>query len=294
MFDVICDDARLALSTMEDSFVDVLISDIPYGVNINPKWDKNLPSEDVWKECYRVLKPGGHCLIFGQPSMAMHLMLVMTNTEFEYRDMWIWQYQGTHTKGFKVEEAGNLYRSRIRNIFNSIYVFRKKLEGSEIDVWNKYRTNLFNIDSVREPYEGNHSNILKKFEKTGKKHVQSTNPSNTFKDMKQKGWLPDIRGREPVNIKYFTRPTKAERTVNGKVVNIHETVKPISLMLWLVNLTTTNSNQIVLDPFCGTGSTGCACKLLDRKFIGIDSDPEAVKTAVKRIENIEDIRSMFF
>jgi site-specific DNA-methyltransferase (adenine-specific) len=286
MYKIILGDSKEILKTFDSESIDTLISDIPYGVNINPEWDKNLPSDAIWKECYRVLKPGSHCIIFGQPSMVMDLMDVMSNTKFEYRDMWIWQYQGTHTKGFKIEEDGSLYRSRIRNVFNPIYVFRKSLLKSEKDNWETYRTNLLNIDSVREPYEGNHSKILENFKKTGKRHLQSEVPSNTFKTMKRKGWVPDERGREPVNLMYFTRATKAERTINGIVENNHETVKPLSLMAWLIKLTTNNENQIVLDPFCGSGSTGCACKLLNRNFIGIDIDEHSVSIAKARIDNI--------
>jgi len=290
---VILGDAYDTLATLESSSIDTLISDIPYGVSINPTWDKHLPSEEVWCECYRVLKPGSHCLLFGQPSMTDNLMTVMNNTDFEYKDMWIWKYQGTHTKGMKVKEGDLMYRSRIRNVFNPVYVFRKELEGNERDNWARYRTNLLNIDSVREPYEGNHSGIIKKFKETGKKHVQSSNPSNTFKNLKQKGWVADPRGREPVNIQYFARATKKERTINGLVDNKHETVKPISLMLWLIKLTTNNVNQVVLDPFCGSGSTGCACRLLNRNFIGIDNDLNSVYVSLERIDNIQTIAGMF-
>lgn len=292
MYEVICKDAKDALKDLEDCSIDVLISDIPYGVNINTVWDKGLPSEDIWNECYRVLKPGSYCVIFGQPSMVMELMSVMSNTEFEYKDMWIWQYQGTHTKGFKLEEEDRLYRSRIRNVFNPIYVFRKKIEGTEKDNWLKYRTNLLDIDAAREPYEGDHTAIIKKFKETGEKHTQSDKKSNTFSNLGQKGWVPNEKGREPVNLKYFPRATKVERTMDGLVENTHETVKPINLMLWLVQLITNNEDQIILDPFCGSGSTGCACKLLNRKFIGVDIDEGYVNLAKERIANVNRIEEM--
>ena len=293
MTKIILGDAYDVLTTISSSSIDVLISDIPYGVHINSMWDRHLPSEDVWNESYRVLKPGSYCILFGQPSMNADLMAVMANTDFDYKDMWIWKYQGTHTKGVKVVEGLNTYRSRIRNVFNPLYVFRKKLEGTEKQNWETYRTNLLNIDSVREPYEGDHKALTKIFNETGKKHVQSSKPSNTFSKLKQKGWVPDPRGREPINVQYFTRVTKKERTINGMVNNTHETVKPIALMLWLINLTTTHSEQIVLDPFCGSGSTGCACKLLNRKFIGIDNDIKSYTIAKERIANIYSISNLF-
>lgn len=282
-----------SLSVLEKNSIDVMISDIPYGVKINSNWDLGLPSETVWQECYRILKPGSFCVVFGQPSMVANLMAVMNNTDFEYKDMWIWQYQGTHTKGTKVEEEEYLFRSRIRNVFNPIFIFRKGIEGKEKDNWEVYRNNLLNINEVREPYEGNHSNLVKKFKETGQKHMQSNKPSNTFKGLERKGWVPNPKGREPVNLQYFSRATKKERTIDGLIENKHETVKPISLMLWLVKLLTNNSEQVVLDPFCGTGSTGCACKLLNRKFIGIDDDEVSVNLAKVRIENIEIIKDMF-
>jgi len=291
-FNVYLSDTLEKLYEFENNSIDVIISDIPYGVKINSKWDLGIPEVRIWNECYRLLKPGSFCAIFGQPSMTSVLMSVMNDTEFEYKDMWIWKYQGTHTKGTKLYEDGNLYRSRIRNVFNPIFVFRKKLEGSEINNWKKYRNNLLNVDAVREPYEGDHSNLLKKFEETGEKHLQSNTPSNTFKGLKRKGWVPDPKGREPVNVQYFTRATKNEKTINGLFENKHETVKPVKLMLWLVNLLTNNPNQVVLDPFCGTGSTGCACKLLNRKFIGIDNDEVSVNLAINRIDKIEMVSDL--
>jgi len=293
MCNIINGDSEKEMSKLSPNSIDVLISDIPYGVNINPVWDKHLPSVDVWASAYKALKPGSYCIIFGQPSMVMDLMTVMAFTEFEYKDMWIWQYQGTHTKGTKLEEDDSCFRSRVRNVFNPIFVFRKKIEGTETENWAKYRTNLLNIDTVREPYEGNHTSIIKKFKDTGVKHIQSGTKSNTFGNLKQKGWVPDPRGREPVNIKYFGRATKAERTIDGLVENKHQTVKPITLMMWLVNLTTSNSDQVVLDPFCGSGSTGCACKLLDRKFIGIDIDIDSAEVAKKRIDNIHLMKDKY-
>jgi len=80
---LICGKSEEILPKFRDNYIDVLISDIPYGVGINPKWDNNLPSAEIWEECYRILKPGSHCLIFGQPSMAMDLMKVMIKTKFD-------------------------------------------------------------------------------------------------------------------------------------------------------------------------------------------------------------------
>ncbi len=64
--------------------------------------------------------------------------------------------------------------------------------------------------------------------------------------------------------------------------NFHPTVKPLALMQWLVRLVTPKSG-IVLDPFMGSGTTGCAAALEGFEFIGIEQDVEYVEIATRRI-----------
>lgn len=63
----------------------------------------------------------------------------------------------------------------------------------------------------------------------------------------------------------------------------HPTEKPIDLLEFYIN-NSSNVNDIVLDPFMGSGSTGIACKNLNRKFIGIELDDTYFKIAKERIE----------
>ena len=67
---------------------------------------------------------------------------------------------------------------------------------------------------------------------------------------------------------------------------IHPTQKPVALMEYLIR-TYTNEGETVLDNCMGSGTTGVACKNLNRSFIGIELDPEYFKIAEKRInENL--------
>lgn len=63
----------------------------------------------------------------------------------------------------------------------------------------------------------------------------------------------------------------------------HPTQKPLALMRYLVKLTATPTGGVVLDPFMGSGSTGCACVLEERDFIGIEQEAEYVEIARARI-----------
>lgn len=64
--------------------------------------------------------------------------------------------------------------------------------------------------------------------------------------------------------------------------NNHPTVKPIALMEYLIKMIT-KPGGVVLDPFCGSGSTGVACKKNDFDFIGIEREEEYIKIAEARI-----------
>ena len=65
--------------------------------------------------------------------------------------------------------------------------------------------------------------------------------------------------------------------------NHHPTVKPLALMRYLCRLTSTPTGGVVLDPFMGSGTTGVACMLEGRQFVGIDLDPHYCAIAERRI-----------
>ena len=64
----------------------------------------------------------------------------------------------------------------------------------------------------------------------------------------------------------------------------HSTEKPVALMEWLLKYYS-KEGDVVLDPTMGSGSTGVACKNMNRNFIGIEKDPDIYEVAVNRIEN---------
>ena len=64
----------------------------------------------------------------------------------------------------------------------------------------------------------------------------------------------------------------------------HSTEKPVALMEWLLKYFS-KEGDTVLDPTMGSGSTGVACKNMNRNFIGIEKDEEIFEVAVNRIEN---------
>ena len=76
----------------------------------------------------------------------------------------------------------------------------------------------------------------------------------------------------------FKLPKKEEKKY-GK----HPTQKPVDLLIRIIQAST-KENDIVLDPFCGSSTTGVACKMLNRKYIGIDNVKEYLDLSIKRLK----------
>ena len=84
--------------------------------------------------------------------------------------------------------------------------------------------------------------------------------------------------------------SKIDHDVTGRFVtekqNVHPTVKPIELMSYLITLGS-RENDVVVDPFVGSGTTCIAAKMLDRKYIGIEKEKDYAIIAKTRIEDAE-------
>ncbi len=90
----------------------------------------------------------------------------------------------------------------------------------------------------------------------------------------------EFNEEEPIIWKISTTPKKEKK--EGR----HPTQKPLELLKRII-LASTKENDIVLDPFNGSGTTGIACKILNRNYIGIDNDEEYLNLTKKRYEVIK-------
>jgi site-specific DNA-methyltransferase (adenine-specific) len=78
---------------------------------------------------------------------------------------------------------------------------------------------------------------------------------------------------------------------NNAQGTVHPTQKPLALMEYLIK-TYTNEGDTVLDFAMGSGTTGVACVNLNRKFIGIEKDPEYFKIAQQRITEAGNAKTL--
>ena len=105
------------LKNMESQSIDSIVTDPPYGINIlNKKWDKSLPSKEIWRECHRVLKPGGYILAFSSARLYHHMAVFMEESGFETQSMLAWLYGNGLSKGknlsLEIERIGRVGLSK--------------------------------------------------------------------------------------------------------------------------------------------------------------------------------------
>ena len=81
------------LKSLPDNSIDSIVTDPPYGIKfMKAKWDHNVPSVEFWKECLRVLKPGGYVLSFGSCKTYHRMAVNVEDAGFEIRDQIMWVY----------------------------------------------------------------------------------------------------------------------------------------------------------------------------------------------------------
>lgn len=99
-------DCLEVLAAISDCSIDSIVTDPPYGLSfMGRKWDYDVPSEAIWRECFRVLKPGGHLLAFAGTRTQHRMAVRIEDAGFEIRDMIAWVYGSGFPKSLDVSKA---------------------------------------------------------------------------------------------------------------------------------------------------------------------------------------------
>ena len=89
-----------------DDCIDSIVTDPPYGLSfMGKRWDYDVPSVELWQECLRVLKPGGHLLAFAGTRTQHRMAVRIEDAGFEIRDMIAWVYGSGFPKSLDVSKA---------------------------------------------------------------------------------------------------------------------------------------------------------------------------------------------
>jgi len=104
--EIIVGDCLEAMRAMPDCSIDSIVTDPPYGLSfMGKKWDYDVPSVEIWAECLRVLKPGGHLLAFAGTRTQHRMAVRIEDAGFEIRDMIAWVYGSGFPKSLDVSKA---------------------------------------------------------------------------------------------------------------------------------------------------------------------------------------------
>ena len=370
MYQLFNDDSLNALKKMTDNSIDSIVTDPPYGYKFMGKnWDKALPNVEIWKECFRVLKPGGFAFIMSSPrtdvSSRLGVMLENVGFKTDFTPIY-WTYTSGFPKGYNMGQSAeklltigsarrpdrNLGKKdrnrwgseqggpaqtggqieltteeskRLQNSYGGfqpkpavelIFVVMKPLNQKNYVNQALYNnggvTNLLDCNIVNEGEEDRimsnlimSNDVLHENSKFFQIDTWWDNKINELGD-KLKDEFPFLLVKKPNREEKETGITSVDEKVGGvyagnvqehnnnsigantsrkpvKVKNDHPTVKPIQLMSYLVNLGS-SCGEIILDPFMGSGTTGVACALSGRKFIGVDLEERYVKISEDRIK----------
>jgi site-specific DNA-methyltransferase (adenine-specific) len=104
--EIVNGDSLLVLQLLDDNSVDAIVTDPPYGLAfMGKKWDYDVPSEELWRQCFRVLKAGGHLLCFAGTRTQHRMAVRIEDAGFEIRDMIAWVYGSGFPKSLDVSKA---------------------------------------------------------------------------------------------------------------------------------------------------------------------------------------------
>ena len=247
--DLIHGDCLEKMKDIETGSIDAVICDPPYGTTAC-KWDSIIPLELMWEQLKRIIKPNGAIVLFGSEPFSSALR--MSNIK-NYKYDWIWEKSmptGMATSSFMPMKYHEM-----------ISVFIKKGKPT----YNKIMRERSDTGKVR-----------------AKKPIQSKSSSNHISLGKQEAKQYDPNRVNPKSVLFFN---SVSNTPKGN--KLHPTQKPVALMEYLIK-TYTNEGETVLDFTMGSGTTGVACKNLNRDFIGIELDETYFKIAEKRINKQDE------
>lgn len=174
-----------ALRAMADNSVDAIVTDPPYGLTnssggpsekgkggphgrsqagasrggfMGHKWDSDVPSVEIWVQCLRVLKPGGHLLAFAGTRTQHRMAVRIEDAGFEIRDMIAWVYGSGFPKSRNIandiQESYNAdlwqgWGTALKPALEPITVARKPLAGTVAVNVLTHGTGALNIDDCR-------------------------------------------------------------------------------------------------------------------------------------------------
>lgn len=247
---------------ISNNSIDLLFCDLPYG-QTSCKWDSLIDLELFWKEVNRICKID--CPMFFTCSTKFGVSLINSNPKnFRYDLVWVKSapcgFLNAKKMPMKKHEMIYVFYRKLPlyDLSSHTHKFLKEGKSSEGDVGNECSV-IRNTPKLEECFG---KQYLKK-----KPNYREINPNLGANGSDSHIYDPPLP--------HSLLEIKSEK---GK----HATQKPTELIKHLLKYYS-KEGDVVLDPTMGSGSTGVACKEMNRKFIGIEKDEKIFKIAEKRL-----------
>ena len=292
--DIYQGDSMNLIGELRDETVHLILSDIPYGIgaddwdvlhtNNNAAYlgtsaaqqaagsvfqkrrkpingwcqaDRDIPRQyqewcSTWaSEWLRVLKPGGSAILFSGRRFSHRCVSALEDAGFNFKDSLAW-----------IRSTAPHRAQRLS------VVYSRRGDEDSASEWEGWR-----VGNLRPLYEP-----ILWFSKPYR--IGGTIADNVLE-----------HGVGAYDQESFMRSTGASNNVikcglSKGEGGLHPTQKPVKLMQTLIELTT-QKGHLVIDPFAGSGSTLVAAKLLERRYIGFELNPEYVKVCKTRLEPVD-------
>lgn len=286
-YQIFHEDCRQGIKRIPDDSIDFIVTDPPYfidgmddhwndghlkskiaksgvigGLPVGMKFDRTQGEklqqflEPLCKEWMRVLKPGGFCVVFSQGRLYHRTAMALDVTGFEIRDLLAWKYEG-QAKAFSqthfIKKDKTMSEEEKQKLI-------QELDGRKTP---QLKPQMEPMVLAQKPKKGTFVENWKKYE-VGLVNVKES-----------------LDGMFPGTIMDVSKSVRKNET--GEKIE-HITVKPLRLITHLIKLFT-KPNQIVLDPFLGSGSHGTAALASGRQFIGFEIEKKYFDIALRRIES---------
>lgn len=312
MIDIRHGDSLVVLPTLEAGSVESVVTDPPASISfMGKRWDHDRGGRDNWTrwlarvmtECLRCLIPGGYALVWSIPRRAHWTAFALEDAGFYIvdcvahifgsgfpkgqgqlkparEDWWLCRKPGPRVLPLQIDACRVGTESTIRNQnegpqWSGQFQGGERLNGSHSGRWP---ANLIHDGSPQ---------VLEAFAAFGESSSKAAARGGTCPG--PMGWGQPrsdghiVKGHTDhgtaARFFYAAKASKAERGSG----NNHPTVKPLSLISYLVRLITPPGGT-VLDPFLGSGTTAVACIAEGRSCIGIERDEGYVTIARRRVE----------
>jgi len=287
------------LKEIDNRTIDLIAIDPPYYRVVNDKWDNQwFTIDEYYKWCEewiselgRVSKWSGSLWIFGFPQQLTHLLPLIENAGFTFRQQ-IVVNKGMRSVAGRTSANLKMFPTATESIFFFHYDAKNHIRDLLLDIKKKNNMN------------GNDMNELLGKATTGggtfsciaspkKPREHRTYP--TKEDWKKLSTLGNLPSYEDVVYKFniISGLTDVWDDINfydRKEPKFHSTQKPIDLMDRII-LSSSNPGDKVLDCFSGSGSTAVSCVKHDRNFVGCEIDEEYFKKSQERIQNTTKVET---